>query len=1265
MRLLHSARAIACLCVFLGISSGTAARSQKFSSPLRIGTAADPSSINVADLNGDGHPDVLYGISTNPTEASTGSIHTLLWQSGNQYAVGPVFTLPADTNTLCRAGDLNSDGVVDLLCPSVVPNGSGQTSVSVVFFRGSGDGSFGSPSYTSIPQSSGVLTYPLISTVGDVNGDSKMDVLVYDEQSQTNYILLGDGGGHFTFKNTLVGASELPVLIDINNDGNLDIVSYAGPFVQLGRGDGTFNAVNAFGFAVDYLGCTYGDLDGDVKPDAACTYSATGGASLKILHGNGDGTFNPAPLYDSAGKIPSGFAQLSNLFSIQDVNKDGIPDLLGASVDGWAIIIGQPGLSFAKPQHFDAGYLPYTIVPSQLYPAYAIADMDGDGYTDMVMAGPNAIQISYGQADGSLTAPKAATVVESGAYLGHVAVGDFNGDNIPDIAATGGKNVTISFGKGDGTFTGPVELPNGITDFSTPDSTSSASTLAGDFDGDGHLDLLATGLAAPNDFEQYFFHGHGDGTFDTPIKITSGAPLFTGMNSPVLDINGDKRSDILSISTGVMPQDPTHIYFSLGGGSGSFTTVATLVPTDTLNATNRQSNGVPRLADFDGDGNLDVIYATQSNAYILQGNGDGTFAPASVTKAPLPFTGSSVYGPPTLTTGDFDGDGKQDFAALFSLIKNDLSTPSQSAIVAFYGNGDRTFSQATPQIYSRIYTDIFGVDINRDHRSDVVLLGSSLFNSNLVVGILHGTAGRVLGPEANYDAGQGAGAVVVDLNRDGLPDILAANYFEQTVPGDAVTVLLNLGVVTGTLTANPEPSNAQQTFAITASLKPPATATLQGSFSFTIDGVPAGQVAVTNNAATVTVTTPLSIGTHALAATWTGDATNDGLSLTGTHTVVASATTTVLTSSANPSTIGSSVTFTAQIKGLLSQAPSGSITFRDGTSVLSIITVPTTSTLGGTSGAVYSFTASALSYGSHSITATYSGDFNNAGSTGSLTQVVQGSAVTQMIITASPNPAYQAQTVTLTTALATDSRVGVPPSGMVQFFDGGSLLGVSTITKNKATFSTGSLALGDHTVTAQYAGDANYTGTITAAVTVTILPSNLVLSSSSTSLTVQTQHHLSLTLKATSIGSFADTMTFSATGLPEHATVLFSPTSGSLSASGTMSTSVYLDTSDVLGYQSKVVRGNNTRSTLAAFGGFGALPFVFLLAARCRRSSGALMVLLMGALSIVLSGCSGRYPDSVAPGTYTLHLIATGKNTGQIKTLDLTWTVTSQAEGSK
>ncbi len=1266
MRLPSSTRAIVFLCTVLCAVSGTA-RSQRFNSALRIATSADPSSINVADLNGDGHPDVLYGISTNTTESSTGSIHTLLWQQGNSYTAGPVLTLPTDTNTLCRAGDLNGDGIVDLLCPSVVTNGSSPATVSMVFFRGLGDGSFGPPVYTSIPQVPVVLTYPLISTFGDINGDGHMDVLVYDVQTTMNYVLLGDGTGHFSFKNTFTDTSELSILLDVNGDKKLDIVSYAGPTVQLGRGDGTFTAVTPTGAATGYLGCTYGDLDGDGRPDAACTYSASSGPSLRVLHGNGDGTFSSSPLYDSSGKIPSGFAQLSNVLAIQDVNRDGIPDIMGASVDGWAIMVGQPGGGYAAPQHFDAGYLPYTIAPSQLYPSYAIEDMDGDSYTDMVMAGPNAVQISYGQADGGLKAPKASAVVEPGAFLGHVAVGDFNGDKIPDVVATGGKNVTISFGKGDGTFSAPVALPNGITDFSTPDSTSSASILAGDFDGDGKQDIIATGLAAVADYEQYFFRGHGEGTFASPVMIVSGAPLFRGMNSPVVDVNGDGAGDILSISTSFKTADPTHIYFSLGGTGGQFNTVSTLVPTDPLNASVRQANGVPRLADFDGDGSLDVVYTTQSNAYILHGNGDGTFAPASVTKVPLPFTGASVYGTPVITTGDFDGDGKQDFAALFSLIANGDTTPSQSAIVVFYGNGDRSFTQGTAQTYSRIYTDIYGVDLNGDHRSEVALIGSSLFNSNLVVGIFHGAENRTLGPEAQYNAGQGAEAIIVDLNGDGLPDILASNYFEQSVPGDAVTVLLNLGVVTGTLTANLEPSTAQQAFTVTAALTSPSPSpsTLQGNVSFTIDGVGAGQAAVTNNAATITVSTPLSIGKHALSAMWTGDTKYDGVSLAGTHTVIAAATTTVLTSSANPSVIGDPVTFTAQVNGMRAQVPSGSVTFRDGTTVLSVVTTPVSPAAGTTSSATYTFTATGLAFGSHAITATYSGDTNTTGSSASLTQLVQGTGTTTMMLTVGPNPAYESQTVTLTAALTTDSRIVLSPSGTVQFFDGANPLGTSVITNNTATFSTTSFAVGKHTITAQYTGDRTYTGATAGPVIETILPSNMMLTSSLNSFSVQTQHHITFTLKATSIGSFTDTMTFTTTGLPDHATVTFSPASGSLGAGSSMSTSVYLDTSDVLGYESKVVRADGKRTTLAAFVGIGALPFVLLLASRKRHYAGALMMLALGLLSIGLSGCSGKYPDSVAPGTYTLHLIATGKNTGQIKTLDLTWNVTSQTDSEQ
>jgi Bacterial Ig-like domain (group 3)/Autotransporter beta-domain len=176
--------------------------------------------------------------------------------------------------------------------------------------------------------------------------------------------------------------------------------------------------------------------------------------------------------------------------------------------------------------------------------------------------------------------------------------------------------------------------------------------------------------------------------------------------------------------------------------------------------------------------------------------------------------------------------------------------------------------------------------------------------------------------------------------------------------------------------------------------------------------------------------------------------------------------TTSVTSSKNPSEFGQSVTFTAIVSA--SGTPTGNVTFKDGTTVLG------TGTL---SGGTATLSTAALAVGSHSITATYPGDTNFAGSTSPvLTQTVSQSATTTTI-TSSLNPSEVGKSVTFT---ATLSSGGGTPTGTVTFKDGASVLGTGTLSSGIATFTTSSLTLGSHTITANYAGATNFAASVSA-----------------------------------------------------------------------------------------------------------------------------------------------------------------------------------------
>jgi len=177
------------------------------------------------------------------------------------------------------------------------------------------------------------------------------------------------------------------------------------------------------------------------------------------------------------------------------------------------------------------------------------------------------------------------------------------------------------------------------------------------------------------------------------------------------------------------------------------------------------------------------------------------------------------------------------------------------------------------------------------------------------------------------------------------------------------------------------------------------------------------------------------------------------------------ATTTAVVSSLNPSTFGHAVTFTATVKATTSGTPTGTVTFKDGTTTLS------TSAL---SSGIAKFTTSTLAGGTHSITAVYGGNVSYAGNTSpALSQVVNKQATSTAVVS-SLNPSTFGHAVTFTaTAKATTSGT---PTGTVTFRDGTTTLGTGALSSGIAKFTTSRLARGTHSITAVYGGNVSYAG---------------------------------------------------------------------------------------------------------------------------------------------------------------------------------------------
>ena len=201
-------------------------------------------------------------------------------------------------------------------------------------------------------------------------------------------------------------------------------------------------------------------------------------------------------------------------------------------------------------------------------------------------------------------------------------------------------------------------------------------------------------------------------------------------------------------------------------------------------------------------------------------------------------------------------------------------------------------------------------------------------------------------------------------------------------------------------------------------------------------------------------------------------------------------TTTALASSANPSAFGASVTLTATVTaapgGVTGTNPTGTVTFSDGTTTLGTQSV---STSGGITTA--KLTTAALVSGTHSLTATYNGDSNyHVSLSAALNETVTKASASAAVTLSAPRLAVgQSETITAT---VTGVAGAAAPTGQVTFTADGSTLGTGTVTTSngitRATFTTSALTVGTHSLTAVYAGDADYAGATAAPATASVSP---------------------------------------------------------------------------------------------------------------------------------------------------------------------------------